>query len=165
MASNFIALDIQSGLIVELWQCQGKELVVCHPFPIHKDATNKRCTQTIILGGEVTAACLAHLQVQPWGLVYSDLPNHSVLVTWGDAIAEWWSASSGDTKKADVPDWVAGGCLLTTKQWSIAGLVTKIWHKLISVRHWETMNIPDFDLHEIITYKLKATPRITLPGR
>ena len=56
MASNCIALDIKSYLVVELQQCQGKQQVACNPSPIGKDATHKNCTHTIILGDEVTAA-------------------------------------------------------------------------------------------------------------
>ena len=85
MASNFIALDSQSSLVVELQQCQGEEPVVWNQLSVTPLPSTRippiKAVHT--LSSWVAWSPL----VDPFGLVYSVLPHYIILATWGDAVA------------------------------------------------------------------------------
>ena len=100
---------------------------------------------------DVTRYCPSVIQAHPEGLVYHQVPNHIILVTWGERITE---RCPGETKESELSagtyqvEW-EGECFLTTDLWTIAGVITKELRKVVHYG-WKSWNLTDFNLPSVI---------------
>ncbi|MCP3887668.1 MAG: hypothetical protein GY702_02185 [Desulfobulbaceae bacterium] len=163
-ADGLVALST-TGRVLHLRQCVGQHPIVCDPAPERKDGPSTySCAQSLIMkASDVHKRCSVEVRNLPEGLIFKTIPNHMIIVTWGEEITE--QCVSGVQRVHLDPgtyqiSW-SGKCFLTTAYWTIAGVVMKNENATLHLG-WNSWTLANFDLPKIIG-KLNTT--ISLPDK
>ena len=156
-AEGFVALS-SKGQTLRLKKCAGTDPKVCDPAPVRKDEPSAySCAQAVITSSDLKR-CPAMIQSHPEGLLYQEVPNHIIIVTWSEDVMEQCPneriATASLTAGTYQIEW-SGECFITTAKWTIAGVVTRDVREKITAG-WEAWDIIKFNLPKIIQ-NLNAT--------
>ena len=161
---EFVALSGQ-GEIMTLKRCSGEKPVVCDSPPRRKGGVAPSCGQAVVARANVKNLCDVELGVHYESLIYQQVHNHVILVTWGERITEVCSGNSNsefDLKIGTYQLAWEGGCFLSTAHWTIAGVEQKSMAKHITIL--QSWNITNFNLPKIIG-EANFTQNLDLPNR
>ena len=167
-ADGLVAIGA-TGDVLHLQQCVGMDPIVCDPSPVRKDmSTTYSCAQAVIMRDErLQEKCPALIESHPEGLIFKEVPNHIILVSWGEEITE---QCKGHVQRVQVDpgtyqvEW-QGQCFLTTAHWSVAGVHTSDVNRTINLG-WDSWDIPDFSLPKAIGHlntSLRLPQRLPSP--
>ena len=161
---EFVALSAQ-GEMMTLRKCYGEKPVVCDSPPRRKGGVAPSCGQAVVARDiDVKNLCHVELSMHYESLIYQQVHNHIILVTWGERVTE---VCSGNSNEIELKlgtyqlEW-GGGCFISTAHWTIAGVIHKSMAERIAIL--EVWNITNFDLPKIVG-GTNFTHRLDLPNR